>query len=120
MQVMTKRKNRYVLEVKVQDDDAYLDVEHSGGKVGRCSENKVPFIAAVSVSYDGRPLRVKLTPVSGFKLKAISLLAQDHLVPDSAVLSDGLACFGTVSETACIYQPTGMAERKPKDVPEIK
>lgn len=58
------------------------------------SENKVPFVAAVSLCDDGRPLRIKLTPVSGFTLKAILLWAKDNLVPASAVFSDGLACFG--------------------------
>ena len=72
MQVMAEREERYVLDGKVQVDDAYLGGESSGGKVGRGSESKVPFVAAVSLSEDGRPLRIKLTPVSGFTLKAIS------------------------------------------------
>jgi hypothetical protein len=33
----------------VQLDDAYFGGEHSGGKVGRGSENKVPFVAAILV-----------------------------------------------------------------------
>ena len=68
-----RREDRYVLEGKVPIDDAYLGGELSGGKVGRGSENKVPFVAAVSLSDDGHPLRIKLTPVSGFTLKAISV-----------------------------------------------
>lgn len=68
MQVMAEREERYVLEGKVQVDDDYLGGERTGGKVGRGSENKVPFVAAVSLSEDGRPLRIKLTPVSGFSV----------------------------------------------------
>lgn len=120
MQVMAEREERYVLEGNVQVDDAYLGGERSGGKVGRGSENKVPFVAAVSLSEDGRPLRIKLTPVSGFTLKAISVWAKDHLAPASVVFSDGLACFGAVTEVGCSHQPTVMAGRKPKDVPEFK
>ncbi len=120
MQVMAEREERYVLEGNVQVDDAYLGGERSGGKVGRGSENKVPFVAAVSLSEDGRPLRIKLTPVSGFTLKAISVWAKDHLAPASVVFSDGLACFGAVTEAGCSHQPTVMAGRKPKDVPEFK
>lgn len=120
MQVMAEREERYVLEGKVQVDDAYLGGERSGGKVGRGSENKVPFVAAVSLSEDGHPLRIKLTPVSGFTLKAISVWAKDHLAPDCAVFSDGLACFGAVTAAGCSHQPTVMAGRKPKDVPEFK
>ena len=120
MQVMAEREERYVLEGKVQVDDAYLGGERSGGKVGRGSENKVPFVAAVSLSEGGRPLRIKLTPVSGFTLKAISVWAKDHLAPNSAVFSDGLACFGAVTDAGCSHQPTVMAGRKPKEVPEFK
>ena len=120
MQVMAEREERYVLEGKVQIDDAYLGGERSGGKVGRGSENKVPFVAAISLSDDGRPLRIKLTPVSGFTLKAISVWAKDHLDPASVVFSDGLACFGAVTEAGCSHQPTVMDGRKPKDVPEFK
>jgi len=120
MQVMAEREERYVLDGKVQVDDAYLGGERSGGKVGRGSENKVPFVAAVSLSDDGRPLRIKLTPVPGFTLKAISVWAKEHLAPASAVFSDGLACFGAVTEAGCSHQPTVMAGRKPKEVPEFK
>jgi hypothetical protein len=120
MQVMAARDERYVLEGKVQVDDAYLGGERSGGKVGRGSENKIPFVAAVSLGDDGRPLRIRLTPVPGFTLKAISVWAKGHLAPESAVFSDGLACFAAVTEAGCSHHPTVMAGRKPKDVPEFK
>jgi hypothetical protein len=48
MRAMEQREERYVLEGQVQVDDAYLGGERTGGKVGRGSENKVPFVAAVS------------------------------------------------------------------------
>ena len=37
---------------RVEIDDAYLGGERSGGKVGRGSENKVPFVAAVQTTPD--------------------------------------------------------------------
>mgnify|MGYP003525270549 CR=1 FL=1 len=120
MQAMAAREARYVLEGKVQVDDAYLGGERVGGKVGRGSENKVPFVAAVSLTEEDRPLRVRLTPVPGFTLTAISAWARDHLAPGSAVFSDGLACFGAVTEAGCGHYPTVMAGRKPKDVPEFR
>jgi hypothetical protein len=58
MQVMADRESRYVLDGKVQVDDTYLGGERTGGKVGRGSENKVPFVAAVSLTEEDRPLRV--------------------------------------------------------------
>ena len=120
MQAMADREDRYILEGKVQVDDAYLGGERTGGKVGRGSENKVSFVAAVSLSEEDRPIRVRLTPVAGFTLKAISAWAKDHLAPTSTVFSDGLACFGAVTEAGCSHHPTVMAGRKPKEVPEFR
>lgn len=91
MLAMAAREGRYVLCGDVQVDDAYLGGERTGGKVGRGSENKVPFVAAVSLTEAGHPLRVKLNPVPGFTLKAIADWAKSHLAPGSAVSSDGLA-----------------------------
>ena len=120
MQAMADREDHYVLGGKVQVDDAYLGGERTGGKVGRGSENKLPFVAAVSLTEDDRPVRVRLTPVAGFTLKAISAWAKDHLAPSSMVFSDGLACFGAVTEAGCLHHPTVMAGRKPKEVPELR
>jgi hypothetical protein len=50
MRAMEQREERYVLGGQVQVDDAYLGGERTGGKAGRGSENKVPFVAAVSFS----------------------------------------------------------------------
>jgi hypothetical protein len=120
MQVMADREARYLLEGKIQVDDAYLGGERTGGKVGRGSENKVAFVAAVSLNEEDRPLRVRLTPVPGFTLKAVAAWAKEHLAPGSAVFSDGLACFGAVTEAGCSHQPTVIAGRKPKEVPEFQ
>ena len=120
MAAMAEREDRYVLEGDVQVDDAYLGGERSGGKAGRGSENKVAFVAAVSLNEDGRPMRTKLTPVTGFTLKAIAAWGKNHLAPGSVVYSDGLACFNAFTEAGCSHFPTVMAGRKPKDVPEFK
>lgn len=120
MQAMGDRESRYVLTGNIQVDDAYLGGERSGGKVGRGSENKVPFIAAISLTEAGRPLRVRLTQVPGFTLKAVAIWAKTNLASNSAVFSDGLACFGAVTEAGCRHYPTVMAGRKPKDVPKFK
>jgi hypothetical protein len=68
---------------------------------------------------DGRPLRLRLTPVYDFTLKAISARASDHLAPGGAVFSDGVSCFVPVIDAGCIHHSTVMAGRKPKDVPEF-
>ena len=120
MQAMAEREEHHVLAGNVQVDDAYLGGERSGGKVGRGSENKIPFVAAVSLTDQGHPLPIKLTPVPGFTLKAVALWAKAHLAPYSAVFSEGLACFSAVTEAGCRHHPTVMAGRKPKDVPEFQ
>ena len=72
MEAMSERETKYTLSGQVQIDDAYFGGELSGGKAGRGSENKVPFVAALSLDDEGHPLRVKLTPVSGFTNTAIA------------------------------------------------
>lgn len=81
MQAMTERDAAYMLSGTVQLDDAYLGGERSGGKAGRGSENKVPFVAAVAIDEKNHPIYIKLTPVSGFTLTAIAEWAQSHLSP---------------------------------------
>jgi len=120
MQAMTEREDRYTLSGKVQVDDAYLGGERIGGKVGRGSENKVAFVAAVSLTDEGHPLRVKLSPVAGFKLKAIADWASKCLAAGSTVYSDGLACFSAVTQAGCTHECTVVAGRKPKEVPELQ
>ena len=66
------------------------------------------------------PLRVKLSPVSGFKLKAIAEWAKKGLAAGSTVYSDGLACFGAVTQAGCTHEYTVVAGRKPNDVPQLQ
>lgn len=120
MQTMANRDERYVLEGKVQVDDAYLGGERTGGKAGRGSENKIAVVAAVSLTEENHPLRVRLTPVPGFTLNAVAAWAKDYLAPGSVVCSDGLSCFAAVTEAGCTHRPTVMAGRKPREVPEFK
>jgi hypothetical protein len=47
MEVMRQREDSRQLDGRVEIDDAYLGGERSGGKRGRGSQNKVPFVAAV-------------------------------------------------------------------------
>ena len=119
MQAMSERETSYALSGPVQIDDAYLGGERSGGKVGRGSENKAPFVAAVSLGDNGHPLRIKLTSVSGFTLKAISGWAKVNLAPNCSVSSDGLACFTAVTDAGCQHHPIVVGGRKPKELPEF-
>ncbi len=119
MQTMTERDARYALCGEVLVDDAYLGGERVGGKAGRGSENKVPFVAAVSLNAEGHPLHTKMTPVPGFTCNALTGWAKAALAPGSRVHSDGLACFAGVIAAGCQHHAIIVGPRKPKEVPEL-
>ena len=96
MQAMTEREAGRQLGGIVLVDDAYLGGERNGGKAGRGSENKVPFVIAVEVSDKGHPRQAVITPVPGFTLKALAAWTQQHLHADAEVYSDGLGAFRAV------------------------
>ena len=108
------------LDGAVQLDDAYLGGERSGGKAGRGSENKVPFVAAVALNAVGQPMRLKLDLVQGFTYESISKWAKASLLPATVVTSDGLACFAAVTDAGCVHSPRVVGALKPRDLPEFK
>ena len=93
MQAMHEREASRRLDRLVQIDDAYLGGERNGGKEGRGSENKRPFVIAVSTTQDNRPRYVVIDPVPGFTKKALSEWAQRRLSPGTDIYSDGLGAF---------------------------
>ena len=119
MQAMVEREAQYTLCGEVQVDDAYLGGELAGGTAGRGSENKVPFVAAVSLNTEGSPMTIKMAPIPGFTRKAIADRAKDDLSPGCVVISDGLACFTGVTEAGCQHRAIIVGGRKPKDLPEF-
>ena len=117
---MSEREDSYVLRGKVQIDDAYLSGERSGGMAGRGSENKIPIVAAVSLSEAGHPIHARITAVSGFSSEGIAAWAQRCLGTGSAVLSDGLACFRSEIAAGC-HQPFMVTGgRHLDDLPEFR
>ena len=105
LQVMTEREELRQLDGRVEVDDAYLGGELVGGKAGRGSENKVPFIAAVQTSAAGHPLQVVFSRVKAFSLDEVEGWARKHLAASATVVSDGLACFTAVTKAGCIHEP---------------
>jgi transposase-like protein len=120
MTAMAAREAEHRLSGTVQVDDAYLGGERAGGKPGRGSENKVPFVAAVSLNDEGNPLYTKMTPVPSFTSDAISKWARSNLAPAADVLSDGLGCFAAVTDAGCTHRVEIVGQRKPRDLPEFK
>ena len=63
---------------------------------GDGAPGKTPFVAAVSTSPEGRPRKVKLVPVKGFRKREIARGAKRWLAPGSEVLTDGLRCWNAL------------------------
>jgi transposase-like protein len=97
-----------------------LGGEHPGGKPGRGSENKTPFVAAVSLNDKGRPQFLKLNRVSGFTTETIKGWAKANLAPTALVVSDGLGCFAAVTAAGCTHTPIVVGDRKPRDLPQFQ
>ena len=96
MAVMARREADTPLSGRVEMDDAYLGGARAGGKRGRGAPGKTPFVAAVSTSPEGRPRKVKLVPVKGFRKREIARGAKRWLAPGSEVLTDGLRCWNAL------------------------
>jgi len=103
MQVMSEREESRQLDGRVEIDDAYLGGELRGGKSGRGSENKVPFIAAVQTTEKGHPLLVCLKKLE-FTQEAIADWAKIALAPSARVVSDGLWCFTAVTASGATQE----------------
>lgn len=95
MEVMRRREDGRQLDGRVEIDDAYLGGERSGGKTGRGSENKVPFVAAVQTTAEGQPQFVCLR-AQPLTTEAVAAFAARALAASATVVSDGLWCFGAV------------------------
>ena len=105
MQVMCERENETKLSGRVEIDDAYLGGESPGGKVGRGSENKIPFIAAVQTNSQNNPIYAVFSQVKAFTSEEVIAWANRSLVPDATmIVSDGFGCFRAVSEAGCLHQ----------------
>jgi hypothetical protein len=106
MQAMLERDAAFPLAGRVEMDDAYLGGRRSGGKRGRGAPAKTPFVAAVETTPEGRPLRIKLRRVKGFRKTEIRKMARRDLSPRATVISDGLSCFTAVTDHGCAHYPT--------------
>jgi hypothetical protein len=109
MQVMYERESKTRLSGRIEVDDAYLGGEHPGGKAGRGSENKVPFIAAIQTNKQNNPLYAVFRTFSG---EEIAAWAKGFLVPTATVVSDGLRCFNSVTEAGCSQQREVVGKRR--------
>ena len=105
MEVMRVREDSRVLDGRVEIDDAYLGGELTGGKSGRGSENKVPFIAAVQTTPDGQP-QFACFAQQPFTTEEVAAFAAKSLATSATVVSDGLWCFRGVKLIGAEHAPT--------------
>ncbi|CAJ22067.1 conserved hypothetical protein [Xanthomonas euvesicatoria pv. vesicatoria str. 85-10] len=99
MQVMAEREAMRRLSGFVQIDDAYLGGERNGGKAGRGSENKQPFLIAVQTDTSlTAPSFVVIEPVRSFDNVALTDWIARRLAPECEAYTDGLACFRRLEE----------------------
>ena len=96
MEVMEQAEQDRQLTNRVEIDDAYLGGEYHGGKPGRGSPNKVPFVVAVQTTEGGAPLLACLSP-RPFTKESIQIFAEHHLAAPATLVSDGLSCFQAVT-----------------------
>lgn len=91
--MQTREATRRLGGLVVQIDDAYPGGKRNGGKAWRGSENKRPFVIAVSTNAEGSPGMAVIEPVHSFTKSALAECFANHLEPDSEVYSDGLGAF---------------------------
>ena len=111
IRAMVECEEIYMMQGNVQADDAYLGGKHPGGKAGRGSENKAPFVAAVSRDEQHHPTYAKSTAIADW--------ARDFLTPGCTVLTDGLASFNGVADAYCHHDVVVAGGRKPRDLPQF-
>jgi hypothetical protein len=102
MQVMLERERLKPLIGWVEADDAYVGGAKHGGKRGRGSPGKTPFLAAVQTDGEGRPQRLKLQRVRTFKMKEVARWVAKDLAAwetvTTRVVTDGMKGFRAVTQ----------------------
>jgi len=111
MQAMLEREAQKPLSGRVEMDDAYIGGKRKG-KRGRGSAGKVPFVAAVQTTDEGKPERMKLYAVSRFTSHAIAEAAESVLAGDCRVITDGLPCFAELARQGFTHIPIKTSRNK--------
>ena len=104
LEVMVLREQWRQLTGRVEIDDAYLGGEVQGGKAGRGSPNKIPFVAAVQTTESGQAVLMCLSQ-RPFTKESIQAFAEKSLAAPATLVSDGLGCFTAVRGTRILHEP---------------
>jgi CheY-like chemotaxis protein len=91
----------------------------SGGKAGRGSENKVPFVVAVQTTEDGQPHLACLSARPFTKASLETFISTSMVLP-LTVVSDGLNCFTVAASMGAVHDREvtgGQGQRLEREVP---
>jgi transposase-like protein len=99
MHAMAIEETNNPISGRIEMDDAYLGGTLKGGSRGRGSENKQPFIAAVSTGNKNHPRQIKLDTINSFSRSDIEDWTSSHILARSHIVTDGLNCFKGVEKT---------------------
>jgi transposase-like protein len=105
METMRQRESGRQLSGRVEIDDAFLGGEISGGKPGRGSPNKIPFVAAVQTTEGGQAVHVCLS-MRPHTNEALMQFAATSLALPLTLVSDGLPCFATIAASGGVHERT--------------
>lgn len=105
LEVMRQREAGRQLTGRIEMDDAYLGGQRRGGTVGRGSENKVSFVAAVQTTESGRPHLVCFSKRAFTKESLREFMSTSIALP-ATVVSDGLHCFTVAKEMGMTHDRT--------------
>jgi transposase-like protein len=103
MEVMFLREADRKLTGRIEADDAYLGGERPGGKPGRGSENKVPFVAAVQTTESGQAVLLCLSR-RPFTKHSIQEFSERSLAAPATLVTDGLGCFTAVRGRGILHE----------------
>lgn len=112
LEVMCERECLRKLEGRVAVDDGYLGGARPGGKGGRGSPNKVPFIVAVGNTEDGWALHAIFSKVKTFGREDVKKSAIARLTSPGILASDGLDCFKAVKAAGATHIPSVVGKRQ--------
>ena len=115
MEAMAEREAPRRLHGDVIADDAYLGGKHAG-KPGRGPENQVPFVAAVELTEEGRPLRVRLDALPDLKAASVREWARNALDPSVHLVTDGLSSLAAAGEEVAEYGAIIVSPRKSSEL----
>jgi hypothetical protein len=100
MEMMDRSEQHYLLEGEIELEEAYLGGLNTGKKQAQKRAKRQPFIAAVSISPEGKPLYAKFSPLDAFNYKSVEQWARENLCRGSLARSKELTCFRALEKYA--------------------